>query len=208
MELYTWDTPNGQKPVLLLEEVRADYEIVPVDILAGVQDEPAFRAINPNGRIPAMRDGDLVIFESGAILLHLAEKFGRYLPGNPAARMTALSWTFWQVGGLGPMAGQWGHFTRRDERDPYAEKRYLDETLRLLGVLETGLKADGWLAGGSYSIADMMTWPWTSAILDIFAANGDSWGKDYPAINRWSEEIAAREATVRGLEKLKRAIAA
>ncbi|RKF21165.1 thiol:disulfide oxidoreductase [Altericroceibacterium spongiae] len=206
MELYTWNTPNGQKPMLMLEEIGAEYTIVPIDITAGAQDEAAFRQINPNGKIPAMRDSDLVIFESGAILLHLAERSGRFLPEDPSARMTALSWSFWQVGGLGPMAGQWGHFTRREERNPYAEKRYLDETLRLFGVLEQALDGKDWLAGGSYSIADMMAWPWVSGIFDIFAANGDKWAEDYPVVNRWCEAIATREATIRALEKLKRAV--
>ena len=207
IDLYTWDTPNGQKPVLLLEEIGAQYEIVPVNILEGAQDDETFRAVNPNGKIPAMRDADLVIFESGAILLHFSEKSGRFMPQDPAARMTALSWIFWQVGGLGPMAGQWGHFARREERDAYAEKRYLDETLRLLAVLEKGLENDGWLAGGAYTIADMMAWPWANPLLGMFGASGAIGEGEFPAVRRWAEAIANREATVRGMAKLKAAIA-
>lgn len=205
MKLYAWDTPNGQKPVLLLEELGIEYEIVPVDIRKAEQDEAAFRRINPNGKIPAFEDGDVTIFESGAILLHLADRYGQFLSRSPAERNAALSWVFWQVGGLGPMAGQWGHFTRRDERNPYAEQRYRDEMMRLLGVLETGLRDDGWLAGGAYSIADMMSWPWVRAIFDIFAAQNDNLIGVYPAVTTWCDAIGQRNATKRGLEKLKRA---
>lgn len=203
MDLYTWDTPNGRKPMLMLEELKARYNLVPVDITAGAQDGDAFRNINPNGKIPAMRDNDVTIFESGAILLYLAELYGQFLPEKPAEKMIALSWTFWQVGGLGPMAGQWGHFRRRDEKDPYAEKRYLDETLRLLGVLEQKLAGSEWLAGTIYSIADMMTWPWVRGIFAIFSAESHPYAGDYPAITAWSEAIEKRPATIRALSKLK-----
>lgn len=206
MKLYSWDTPNGQKPMLFLEEVSADYEIVAVDILNGEQDGPAFRGVNPNGKIPALEDRGNTIFESGAILLYLAERFGRFLPEEPAARMDALSWTFWQVGGLGPMAGQWGHFSRRDERNPYAEKRYYDEMMRLLDVLEEGLGKDGWLAGGTYTVADMMSWPWVRGVFDILAASGDHSADRFTAIKAWCDAIEGRDSTQRAVEKLQRAI--
>ena len=206
MNLYTWNTPNGQKPVLLLEELGASYEIVPIDITAGDQDDAEFRRINPNGKIPALRDGEITIFESGAILLYLAERADRFLPADPARRMDVLSWTFWQVCGLGPMAGQWGNFQRRDERDDYAEQRYRDETVRLLGVLEERLKGGEWLSGAGYTIADMMSWPWVKGIFDLFGPNDEISPQKLPQVHAWSEAIGKREATVRALEKLEKAV--
>lgn len=127
LTLYTWNTPNGAKPVLLMEELGLEYALEMIDIGKGDQHTDAFRALNPNGKIPALVDGDLTLFESGAILMHLAEKHDAFLPKEPKARAATLSWTFWQVGGLGPMIGQWGHFSRLEETHEYALERYLAE---------------------------------------------------------------------------------
>ena len=143
IDLYTWQTPNGEKPVLMLEECGLDYDLHMIDISAGEQKTPDFLAINPNGKIPAIVDTDggerHAVFESGAILIYLAEKTGKFLPASGPARYEALQWTFFQVGGTGPMLGQWHHFRNAaPEKIPYAVDRYKNESLRLLGVLVRG----------------------------------------------------------------------
>ena len=203
IELYTWTTPNGEKPVIMLEECELGYDLKLVDVGAGEQKEADFLAINPNGRIPALIDRDnggaQRVFESGSMLVYLAEKTGRFLAKSGPERAEALSWTFFQAGGTGPMIGQWGHFRNAPEKIPYAIKRYEDESRRLLGVLESRLKDFEYLAGG-YSIADIMNFSWARGGLQFLEARGD-----FPALAAWVDNIAAREAVKRGLARLKAA---
>ena len=200
IELYYWPTPNGHKITLFLEESGLPYRIVPVNIGAGEQFGSGFLAISPNNRMPAIIDREpadggqaISVFESGAILLYLADKTGRYIPGDIRGRVSALQWLFWQVGGLGPMAGQNHHFAQyAPEKLPYAIERYVNETNRLYGVLDRRLRIAAYLAGDDYSIADMAAYPWIVP-----------WERqqqnlaDFPALKRWFEGIAARPATVR-----------
>ncbi len=199
IDLYYCATPNGLKIRLFLEETGLPHRIVPVDLNKGEQREPAFLAISPNGKIPAIVDhapaggGDpLSVFESGAILLYLAEKSGRLIPADPRARVDVLQWLFWQVGGLGPMAGQNGHFrVYAPEEVPYAIERYTRETRRLYGVLDRRLAGREFICG-AYSIADIACYPW----IVPFASLGMSLD-EWPHLKRWFETIRARPATVR-----------
>jgi GST-like protein len=192
IDLYYWTTPNGYKILMALEELGLPYRKHAIDIGKGEQFAPEFLAISPNNKIPAIVDHDqsLPIFESGAILLHLAEKTGRLLPEDPLDRSTALQWLFWQMGGLGPMLGQYFHFANSAENIPYAIDRYKNESLRLLGVLETQLNNRGFLAG-EYSIADIASYPWVLAAagLNIDLA-------EFPNTNRWLKSIRGRPTTV------------
>jgi len=200
IELYYWTTPNGHKITLFLEEAGLPYTIRPVNIGAGEQFRPEFLAISPNNRIPAILDHapadagpPLPVFESGAILLYLAEKTGRFLPAEPRGRLEALQWLFWQMGGLGPMAGQNHHFgTFAPEKIPYAINRYVTETARLYGVLDRRLAGRAFIAGDDYSIADMACYPW------IVPHERQGQNLDgVPNVKRWFETIRARPATVR-----------
>lgn len=203
LQLFTWTTPNGEKPVILLEELGLDYELRLIDISSGEQKKSDFLAINPNGRIPALLDDDQPVFESGAILLHLAEKTGKFLAPSGPRRTEALGWTFFQVGGTGPMIGQYHHFqSYAKEKIPYAIQRYRDESLRLLGVLEGRLEDNEFLAG-DYSIADMINWSWARSGLKEVGSE-----ETFPALARWVHAIGARPAVVRGLQRLKDAKAA
>lgn len=203
IELYYWPTPNGHKITLFLEEAGLEYRIVPVDISAGDQFKPEFLAISPNNRMPAIVDhapadgGDPVsVFESGAILQYLAEKAGRFLPREMRARKTVLEWLFWQVGGLGPMAGQNHHFVRyAPEEIRYAIERYVRETNRLYGVLDGQLEGREFIAG-DYSIADMACYPWI-----VPHKRQKQLLEDFPNLKRWFEAIRERPATVRAYEK-------
>lgn len=167
IDLYYWPTPNGHKVTMFLEEAGLEYRIHPVDISAGDQFKPEFLAFSPNNRMPAIIDmqpvdgGEPVtVFESGAILVYLAEKTGRFMPTDLRERKAVLEWLFWQVGGLGPMAGQNHHFgIYAPEKIPYAITRYVNETNRLYGVLDRRLAVQEYLAGETYSIADMATYP-------------------------------------------------
>lgn len=196
IELYAWNTPNGRKISVALEEMNLPYRVRTVDITKGEQFDPAFLAISPNNRIPAIVDpdgpgGSISVFESGAILLYLAEKTGRFVSPDPRRRVETLEWLFWQVGGLGPMAGQNHHFgTYAPEKIPYAIKRYVDETNRLYGVLDRRLAARDFLAG-DYSIADMATYPWTVSH-ERQGQNLD----DFPNLKRWFHAIKDRPATI------------
>ena len=203
IELYTWTTPNGEKPVLMLEECGLDYDLRLVDISTGQQKESGFLAINPNGRIPAILDRDAGegyrVFESGAILVHLAEKTGRFLAPGGMARAETFAWTFFQAGGTGPMIGQIHYFRNADERSDFAIKRCEREGERLLGVLDTRLSEVDYLAG-DYSIADMMNWSWARSGLNDLDARAR-----FPALAAWVDRIGARPAVVRALERLQEA---
>ncbi|HWL88688.1 MAG TPA: glutathione S-transferase N-terminal domain-containing protein [Polyangiaceae bacterium] len=203
IDLHYWPTPNGHKITLFLEETQTPYRLVPVNIGAGDQFKPDFLKIAPNNRMPAMVDHEplgggapVSLFESGAILLYLAEKTGKFLPTDVHARFDALQWLFWQVGGLGPMAGQNSHFTLyAPEKLPYAIDRYVNETNRLYGVLNKRL-ADREFIAGSYSIADMASYPW---IVPYKAHLQDL--EQFSHLKRWFEAIRARPATVRAYAK-------
>lgn len=200
IDLYYWTTPNGHKITLFLEETGLPYRIQPINIGKGEQFAADFLKIAPNNRIPAIVDHDpadhqapLSLFESGAILLYLAEKTGHFLPKDLRGRQETLQWLFWQMGGLGPMAGQNHHFSRfAPEKIPYAIKRYVDETARLYGVLNKRLADRPFVAGAEYSIADMAIYPW------IVSHQWQSQNlDDFPALKAWFERIKARPATQR-----------
>ena len=199
IDLYYWTTPNGHKITLFLEEVGIPYTIHPVNLSRGDQFKPEFLAISPNNRIPAIVDNDpgdggvpVSVFESGAILVYLAEKTGRFLAPDLRGRMAALEWLFWQVGGLGPMAGKNHHFKQyAREKLAYAIERYMNETNRLYGVLNKRL-ADRAFVAGDYSIADMAAYPW----IVPHEAQGQKLD-DFLHLKRWFEAIKARPATLR-----------
>jgi GST-like protein len=204
IDLYYWTTPNGHKVTMFLEEAGLPYRIIPVNISAGDQFKPEFLAIAPNNRIPAIVDHDVAggpvsLFESGAILLYLADKIGRFIP--PAAqvqpRAEVLQWLFWQMGGLGPMAGQNHHFSQyAPEKIPYAINRYVNETNRLYGVLNKRLADRDFMAGSAYSIADMASYPW----IVPHERQGQKL-EDFPHLKRWFEAVRARPATERAYAK-------
>ena len=206
LQLHAFDTPNGRKITVALEEMGLPYRVVPVDIGAGDQFKPEFLEISPNNRMPALVDhapeggGDPVrIFESGAILLYLADKSGQFLPKDLRGRTSATQWLMWQMGGLGPMFGQDGHFKLyAPEKLPYAIDRYDRECRRLLGVMDGQLQATGDCLAGAYSIADMAVFPWivTAKRRDIDLAA-------YPAVQSWFTRLRARPAVQRGMELLK-----
>ena len=204
IDLYFWTTPNGYKIPLFLEEAGVAYNIVPVNISKGEQFDPEFLKISPNNRIPAIVDlapagggSPISLFESGAILLYLAEKTGKFLPADTAGRAEVLQWLFWQMGGLGPMAGQNLHFSAyAPETIPYAIERYENETRRLYGVLDRRLAGRDFVAGEDYSIADMAIYPWI-ATLERNRKRLD----DFPNLKRWFDAIAARPATIRAYRK-------
>lgn len=204
IELYYWPTPNGHKITLFLEEAGLAYRIVPIDIGRGQQFAPEFLQISPNNRIPAIVDhepadggGPLAVFESGAILLYLAEKTGKFLPTDLRGRKTTLEWLFWQVGGLGPMAGQAHHFLHyAPEPIGYAVERYVKEVSRLYGVLDARLEESRFMAGDQYTIADMACYPW---IVPYERQNQNL--DEFPNLKRWFLEIRARPATERAYAK-------
>ncbi len=204
IEVWSWATPNGHKVHIALEELGLPYAVVPVDIGAGEQFQAEFLAITPNHRIPAIVDPDgpggqrFALFESGAILVYLAEKTGRLIPADLAARYRCLQWLMFQIGGVGPMFGQYNHFAAyAPEKLPYAIERYTNEVARLHRVLEKRLSQSEYLAGAEYTIADIATFPWVR--------NPDRRGidlGDYPAVQRWHDAIAARPAVQRGVAVL------
>ncbi|MBX9931890.1 MAG: glutathione S-transferase N-terminal domain-containing protein [Methylobacterium sp.] len=198
IDLYYWPTPNGHKVTLFLEETRLPYAIKPVNIGKGDQFAPGFLKIAPNNRMPAIVDHvpasgtePVTLFESGAILLYLAEKTGQFIPADLHGRAEVLQWLFWQMGGLGPMLGQNHHFTQyAPEKVPYAIDRYVNETNRLYGVLDRRLADRAFLAGEDYSIADMASYPW----IVPWEKQGQTLS-DFPHLQRWFEAIAERPAT-------------
>ncbi|ATE61403.1 glutathione S-transferase family protein [Thauera sinica] len=200
--LYTWGTPNGYKISIALEELGLEYDVRKINITRNEQFDPTFLALNPNNKIPVIVDGDgpdgnpITVFESGAILIYLAEKTGRLLPADVRARYETLQWLMFQMGSIGPMLGQAHHFLRfAPDVIPYAIDRYSKEAARLYGVLNGRLRSRDWLAGTEYSIADIATFPWI--------ARHEWQGIDlarYPEVKRWFDAIAARPAVQRGLE--------
>jgi GST-like protein len=200
IDLHYWPTPNGWKITILLEETGLPYRIIPVHIGRGDQFKPDFLAISPNNRMPAIVDDDppgggapVSVFESGAILVYLAEKTGQLMPSDLRGRYEVLQWVFWQMGGLGPMAGQAHHFRQyAPEPIPYAIERYTNEVNRLYGVLNKRL-ADREFLAGAYSIADIASWPWVLP----YERQGQKL-EDFPHLKRWFEAMRARPAVERG----------
>jgi GST-like protein len=204
IDLYFWPTPNGQKASIMLEEVGLPYQVKPINILKGEQFAADFLKVNPNNKVPAIVDPDgpdgepIAIFESGAVLVYLADKTGKLLPAAGAARYRALQWLFFQVGGVGPMFGQLGHFKGyAPEKIPYAIERYWNETLRLYGVMNDQLERSEFLAG-DYSVADVATYPWVDVRwfheIDLTA---------FPHVERWFNQLSARPAVMRGAKLMK-----
>ena len=200
IDFYTWSTPNGRKVSIALEELELPYKVHPIDIGKGDQFKPEYLAINPNGKIPAIVDPDgpdgkpISIFESGAILIYLAERTGKLLPTGARGRCVAIQWLMFQMGGVGPMFGQAHHFRRfAPEKIPYAIDRYTNEAKRLYGVLDRRLAEAEYLAG-SYSIADVATYPWIAR---------HEWQGvalvEFPSVKRWFDALSARSAVARGM---------
>jgi len=204
--LYTWTTPNGRKIPIALEEMGLPYEVKPVNLGNNEQFSPDFLKISPNNKIPAIVDhgaagGPLTIFESGAILLYLAERSGMLLPTSPAGRAKAMEWLFWQTGGLGPMLGQLFYYaTRAPEKFPFVIGRFQDEAIRLLNVLEKRLSEANYLAGDEYSIADIASYPWVSVGLGMVRGVAGEALPQTPSIDRWVTAVGARPAVQRGME--------
>jgi GSH-dependent disulfide-bond oxidoreductase len=204
IQLYTWGTPNGKKVSIMLEEIELPYEVHPINIGQGDQFKPEYLSINPNNKIPSIIDPDgpggkpLTLFESGAILMYLAEKSGKLWPTDMRQRYTVIQWLMFQMGGVGPMFGQANYFFRLEEKVPYAIERYHKEALRLYGVLEKALGQNEYLAG-KYSIADIATYPWV-------------WRhemhhvklEEFPNVKAWYDKISERPAVKRGMEIPKR----
>ena len=204
IEVYSWPTPNGHKVHIMHEECGLPYRVHPVDIGSGAQFAPEFLAISPNNKIPAITDPDgpdgepISLFESGAILLYLAGKTGRFLPAGTAAKYEVLQWLMFQMGGVGPMLGQAHHFRiYAPEKIPYAVDRYTNEAKRLYGVMNKRLARSKYLGGAEYSVADMAVYPW----LRSWKNQGIDWN-DHPHLRGWFDEIGARPAVQRGCEVL------
>ena len=210
IQYYGLPTPNGVKVSILLEETGLPYEVHRIDFDAQDQKTPEFLSLNPNGKIPAILDPQgpggqpLALFESGAILIYLADKAGRFLPADAAGRYTAIQWLMWQMGGVGPMFGQLGFFHKfagRDYEDKRPRDRYVAESRRLLGVLERQL-ADGgpWLLGADYGIADIAVFPWVRNLIGFYGAGSLVGYPDFPAVARSLDAFLARPAVQRGLQ--------
>lgn len=201
IDFYYWPTPNGWKVSILLEELGVPYNTIPVNIGQGDQFKPEFLAISPNHRMPAIVDHDVegdpvAVFESGAIMIYLAEKHGRFIPSNPLGRKETLEWLFWQVGNLGPMAGQYSHFVNyAPKEEVYGHDRYKNEYHRCLGVLERRLDGRAFILGDEYSIADMISWPWVL----IAKAMGQPLD-EFPNVVRWRAAVKERPAVQKGVD--------
>jgi GST-like protein len=203
IDLYTWTTPNGRKASIMLEECGLDYTVHPINISKNEQFASAFLQISPNNRIPAIVDNDaeggpLSVFESGAILIYLAEKTGKFLAPKGAQRVKALEWLMWQMGGVGPMFGQLFHFMNASEKIPYAINRYQNEAARLVGILDKRL-GEAQFLGGDYSIADIITYPWVAPAFETIAkAKPDVVGEG-ENVRRWLAAVGERPAVQRGM---------
>lgn len=198
--LHTWTTPNGFKASIALEEMGLPYKVRPVNIGADEQFHPDFLKISPNNKIPAIVDEEtgISVFETGAILVYLAEKTGKFLPASGEGRYKVLEWLNWQMGGLGPMFGQLGHFAVfAPEKVPYALNRYTNEAKRLLGVLETQLSKHAYVAGDDYTIADMAIYPWINTLRTFYQQ--EALLTDTPHIRAWFDKVGARPAVQKGM---------
>ena len=208
IDLYTWPTPNGHKVHILLEELGVPYTVIPVDIVTGEQFDPAFLKISPNNKMPALVDGEgpdgapISLFESGAIMIYLAEKFGRFIPSDARGRYSVLQWVMFQMASIGPMMGQAQHFIQYAPREApdenaYARNRYSKEAARLYGVVDRRLAESPYIAGEDYSIADMAVFPWMK-----FSKYQGVDREAFPNFLRWFDEIAERPAVKRGMSVL------
>ena len=204
LDLFTWPTPNGHKIHIMLEECGLPYKVTPINIGAGDQFKPDFLKISPNNKMPALVDSDgpdgkpIALFESGAILIYLASKTGKFMPTTTRGKYQVLQWLMFQMGGVGPMLGQNHHFrTYAPVKLPYAIDRYTNEAKRIYGVINTQLSSNPFIAGKSYSIADMAIYPW----LRNWKAQGVELG-DYPALKQWFEKLEKRPAVQRGCQVL------
>ncbi|MRV75396.1 glutathione S-transferase [Duganella sp. FT92W] len=206
LTLYTADTPNGHKATIALQELELAHDVKLVDLNAGEQHHETFAAMSPNHKIPLLVDDGRAIFESGAILIHLADKAGRLLPADGAARSEVLQWLFMQVGSVGPMLGQLWWFRHMGKEsgnhNEQALQRYGREVRRLYGVYDQRLAAHEWLAGGAYSIADIATWPWLASHHELGIDMAD-----YPQVANWLARIGARDAVRRGVAQTRRVAA-
>jgi len=200
IQLYTWGTPNGKKVSIMLEEIQIPYEVYPINIGQGDQFKPEYLAINPNNKIPSIVDTEgpggkpFALFESGVILMYLAEKSGKLWPADMRQRYTVIQWLMFQMGGVGPMFGQANYFFRIPEKVPYAIERYHKESLRLYGVLEKRLGESDYLAG-EYSIADIATYTWVGRHEAHHVRL-----EEFPSVKRWFDTISQRPAVKRGME--------
>ena len=197
IDFYTWTTPNGRKVSILLEELGVDYEVHSINITQGDQNSPAFLKISPNNKIPAIidRDNGMSLMESGAILIYLAEKYGKFLPKDSIARAEVNEWLMWQMGGFGPILGQAHHFLHFNPgKSDYAEARFRSEVARLYGVLDRRLEGRDYICD-DYSIADMACWPWVSRY---------EWQQvnlaDYPNVRSWYQRLLTRDAVQKGYQ--------
>ncbi|APW38534.1 glutathione S-transferase [Rhodoferax koreense] len=204
IQVYSWATPNGHKVHIMLEECRLAYEAIPVDIGAGDQFKPEFLKISPNNKIPALVDPDgpdgqpIALFESGAILLYLAAKTGKFLPKSDRRKFEVLQWLMFQMGGVGPMLGQAHHFRMyAPEKIDYAVNRYTNEARRIYGVMDTQLASHKYIAGATYSIADIAIFPW----LRSWQNQGIDWA-NHPHLKDWFDRVGARPAVQRGVQVL------
>lgn len=214
IELWTWNTPNGRKVSVALEEMGLPYTVRKVDITKGEQFQPDFLRISPNNKIPAIIDPDgpegrpLPLFESGAILLYLAEKTGQFIASTASARYETIQWLMFQMGGIGPMFGQVGFFHKfagKDYEDKRPRDRYVGEAKRLLGVLDKRLEGRAWVMGDSYTIADMAIFPWVRNLVGFYEASELVGADDFRNVNRSLQAFVARPAVIAGLEIPKRA---
>jgi len=204
IDLYTWTTPNGRKVSIALEELGLPYTAHAVDISKDEQFKPEFLKVSPNNRIPAIvdRDNNMSLMESGAILIYLADKSGQFLPRDPAARYQTLQWLMFQMGGVGPMFGQLGFFHKfagKDYRDKRPRERYVAESKRLLGVLDSRLAGRTWIMGDAYTIADMAILPWVRNLIGFYEAGELVGIRDFPQVTRALDGFLARPAVVRGV---------
>jgi GSH-dependent disulfide-bond oxidoreductase len=205
IDLYTWTTPNGRKASIMLEEIGLPYTVRPINLGKNEQFNPAFQTISPNNKIPAIVDDDapggpLTVFESGAILIYLAEKTGQLLAKGGAERYKALEWLNWQMGGIGPMFGQLGFFAvRSNDKAPLAITRFTEEGRRLLAVLDRQLQTNAYLAGENYTIADIAAYPWTLAGTTFLGAVLGPTIEAMPAVKRWLTAVGERDAVKRGM---------
>ncbi len=204
IDLYTWPTPNGHKIHIMLEETHLPYKVHPIDISKGDQFDPEYLKISPNNKMPAMVDSEgpdgapFAMFESGAMLIYLAEKTGLFCPEDAGTRYTVLQWLMFQMGGVGPMFGQYHHFRHyAPEQFEYSVNRYTNEAGRLYGVMDRRLQESPYIGGDAYSIADMATYPWAVTI----ERKGHSFA-NFPNVKRWCDEIGARPAVQRGMAVL------
>lgn len=209
IQLYSLPTPNGVKVSIALEELGLPYEVHKVDISTNIQKHPDFLSLNPNGRIPALIDPDgpdgkpIGLFESGAILIYLAEKTGKLLPKDPALRYETLCWLMWQMGGVGPMFGQFGHFFKyaadKVANNSYPTERYTNEARRLVGIIEERLENRQFLVNEEYTIADIAIFPWVRCLTTGYDGAEALGLADFPKTNAWVDRLAARPASVKGL---------